>query len=146
MSHSYDVPTGSNTASIVGIPAAALAALPFCPACYPLYAGLVSSLGLTAFLHPGAQTGLTLVFLAIAVGALSFRARLRRGYRPLMLGIGASLLVLAGKFGLGWDPITYTGVALLVGAGVWNVWPRRSSESAACATCDDPGGLSNDPA
>ncbi len=136
MSHSYDVPTGSSTATIVGIPAAALAALPFCPACYPLYAGLVSSLGLTAFLDPGAQTGLTLVFLAIAVGALAFRARLRRGYRPLILGIGASLLVLAGKFGLGWNAITYTGVALVVGASVWNVWPRK-----AAAPASRPGGI-----
>ncbi len=122
MSHSYDVPTGSSTASIVGIPATALAALPFCPACYPMYAGIFTSLGLTPLSHTGVQATLTLAFLAVSLAALAFRAS-RRGYAPLAAGCIASLVVLIGKFGLGIEAMTYSGIAVLVLASVWNVWP-----------------------
>ncbi len=123
MSHSYDVPTGSNTACMLGIPAAGLAALPFCPACYPMYAGIFTSLGLTPLSLTGVQATLTLAFLAVSLFALAFRARARRGYTPLAVGCVASLVVLMGKFGLGLDAMTYSGIALLVLASVWNVWP-----------------------
>ncbi len=134
MSHSYDVPTGSSTASIVGIPAAALAALPFCPACYPMYAGIFTSLGLTPLSHTGVQAILTLAFLAVSLAALAFRARARRGYAPLAAGCIASLVVLIGKFGLGIDAMTYSGIAVLVLASVWNVWPLSKRD-------DVPGSL-----
>ncbi len=122
MSHSYNVPTSSTTASIVGIPAAALAALPFCPACYPMYAGIFTSLGLAPLSHTGVQATLTLAFLAVSLAALAFRAKARRGHAPLAAGCIASLVVLIGKFGLGIDAITYSGIAVLVLASVWNVW------------------------
>ncbi len=134
MSHAYDVPTGSSTASIVGIPAAALAALPFCPACYPMYAGIFTSLGLTPLSHTGVQATLTLAFLAVSLAALAFRARARRGYAPLGAGCIASLVVLIGKFGLGIDAMTYSGIAVLVLASVWNVWPPSKLD-------DVPGSL-----
>ncbi len=123
MSHSYGVSTGSSSASTVGIPAAALAGLPFCPACYPMYAGIFTSLGLTPLSHTGVQATLTLAFLAVSLAALAFRARARRGYAPLAAGCIASLVVLIGKFGLGVDAMTYSGIAVLVLASVWNVWP-----------------------
>ena len=72
--------------TVLGIPAAGLAALPACPACYPLYAGILSSLGLTALIDPAAQSALTVFFLAMAVAALALRARRRRGYRSLGVG------------------------------------------------------------
>ncbi len=123
MSHSYDVPTGSNTACMLGIPAAGLAALPFCPACFPMYAGIFTSLGLTPLSHTGDQATLTLAFLAVSLAALAFRARARCGYAPLAAGCIASLVVLIGKFGLGIDAMTYSGIAVLVLASVWNIWP-----------------------
>ncbi len=134
MSHSYGIPRGSGTASIVGIPAAALAALPFCPACYPMYAGIFTSLGLTPLPHTGVQATLTLAFLAVSLAALAFRARARRGYAPLAAGCIASLVVLIGKFGLGIDAMTYSGIAVLVLASVWNVWPLSKLD-------DVPGSL-----
>ncbi len=119
----------------IGIPVAGLAALPACPACYPLYAGILSSLGLTAFLEPGAQAALTAVFLTIALGALALRAKPRRDYGPLIVGTGAAPLILAGKFALAWNPLTYAGVAILIGASVWNVWPRKAGAVATCDAC-----------
>jgi hypothetical protein len=115
-----------------GIPAAGLAALPACPACYPLYAGILSSLGLT--LDAGVYTALTGALLAIALAALAFRPRSRRGYGPLAVGAGAALLVLAGKLLLSFDPLVYAGAAALTATGVWNAWPLRQA-ARDCAAC-----------
>lgn len=115
-----------------GIPAAALAALPSCPACYPLYAGILSSLGLT--LDPGAHLALTAGLLAVALAALGFRARARRGYAPLAFGALAALLVAVGKLALGSDPVVYAGAAVLAAAGIWNAWPQPA-RAASCSAC-----------
>jgi MYXO-CTERM domain-containing protein len=42
---------------------------------------------------------LTAMFLLIAVVALGFRARRRRGFGPFFVGLGAAAIVLGGKFG-----------------------------------------------
>jgi hypothetical protein len=119
-----------------GIPAAGLAALPACPACYPLYAGILSSLGLT--LDAGVHTALSGALLAIALAALAFRGRARRGYAPLALGAGAALVVLAAKFLLGFDPLVYAGAAALTAAGIWNAWPlrRAAPDCSGCAPAE----------
>ncbi len=123
MWHSSEPSAGSSAVSIAGIPAAGLAALPFCPACYPMYAGILTSLGLTPLSHTGVQATLTLALLGLSLAALAFRARARRGYAPLAAGCIASLVVLMGKFGMGMVAMTYAGIAILVLASVWNVWP-----------------------
>ncbi|TMQ69535.1 MAG: hypothetical protein E6K81_14705 [Candidatus Eisenbacteria bacterium] len=123
---------GSRWFAAAGIPAAGLAALPACPACYPLYGGVLSALGLT--LDPGAHTVLTVGLIGIALAALGFRARAHRGYAPLALGVGAALLIIAAKLVLGSDPLVYGGAAALTAAGIWNAWPlgRPAQECAAC--------------
>ncbi len=126
---------GAEGLTVLGIPAAGLAALPACPACYPLYAGILSSLGLTALIDPAAQSALTVFFLAIAVAALAFHARRSPGYGPLGVGLAGSLVVLAGKFVLGWSPLTYAGVALLVGASAWIVWSVKARRRGQCEEC-----------
>ena len=120
---------GGGFLASAGIPTAALAALPACPACYPAYAGILSSLGLTALLNTQAQAIVTLTVLAAAIAGLAYRARGRRGYGPLALGIAASVAIFGAKFALGWDALTYAGVGFLVGAALWNVWPRRAASS-----------------
>ncbi len=86
--------------ALPSILAAALAALPIltCPACWPLYAGILSALGVgfvnyTRFLLP-----VTAGLLIISLISLGWKAGQRRGYLPLMSGIAASLLILGGKF------------------------------------------------
>lgn len=113
-----------------GLPLSGLAALPACPACYPAYAGILSSLGLTAFVTPQAQAWLTALFLGGVVAALAWRARSRRGNGPLALGAVAALVVVGAKYALGFDALTYVGVALLVAAGIWNVWPPRRIDAS----------------
>ncbi len=126
--------TGHNDRSVarrpvLGIPAAGLTALPLCPACYPAYAGILSALGLTALLDTTVQTLLTVLFLSVALAALLFKAKSRRGYGPFALGGSASAMLGFSKFVMGSDPITYAAVGVLVLAGLWNVLPRAE---AAC--------------
>ena len=75
----------------------------------------------------------TASFLIVAVIALAFRARQRRGYGPGIVGLGASVCILLGKFYLE-SPITmYAALGVLVAASVWNSWPVRLA--ASCPQC-----------
>jgi len=124
-----------NVAMLPGIGAAFLPKVA-CPACWPAYAGFLSSLGLGFLLDTAYLLPLTAVFLAIAVGALAFRARRRRGHLPFSLGLIAAAVVLIGKFSFESDPAMYAGLAILIGASLWNTWPRRQ-RSAPCPACVD---------
>lgn len=112
---------------------AGVAALPVltCPLCWPLYAGLLSALGLgfvdyTPYLFP-----VTSVLLLISLIPLGWKAKSRRGYLPLAGGLAATTLILSGKFYLEATWIFYAGIALLLLASVWNLWPK----SKACPSC-----------
>src|SRR5437899_278596 len=118
------------------MPGIGVAMLPklLCPMCLPLYAGIVSSVGLgflvgTAYLLP-----ITSAFLILTVAVLGFRARQRRGFGPFLIGLVASGAVLTGKFHLESNPLIYGGVGLLLAASVWNAWPRKTN-TAVCASC-----------
>ena len=95
-----------------------------CPACWPAYAGLLSSVGLS-FLIPNMAylLPLTAIFLLLAVGMLAFRARRRHGYGPFALGLVSASLVLLGKFSMASNPVFYAGLGLLILASAWNSWP-----------------------
>lgn len=97
-----------------------------CPVCSPAYTAVLSSLGLGFLVSATYLLPVTVAFLAVAVGALAFRASSRRGLRPFWIGVIAAGSVLAGKFWLDSDRTTYVGVGLLVVASVWNVIPRRA--------------------
>lgn len=120
-------------------PGIGLALLPkvACPACWPAYAGFLSALGLGFLMDTAWLLPLTATFLVVAVGALAFRARRRRGYGPFLIGMVASAVVLIGKFAFDSDPAMYSGVALLVAASLWNTWPVRRP-AASCPACADP--------
>jgi len=124
-----------NLAMLPGIGAAFLPKVA-CPACWPAYAGFLSSVGLGFLLDTTYLLPLTTVFLAIAVGALAYRARRRRGYRPFALGLVAAAVVLIGKFTFESDLAMYAGLAILIGGSLWNTWPRRQLTSA-CPACVD---------
>lgn len=117
------------------LPAVATALLPklTCPACWPAYAGLLSSLGLgfvnyTPYLFP-----LTALFLILAVVLLGYRATSRRGFAPFMVGILAAITVIVGKFVFVSDGAMYGGIILLMVASLWNSWPQRGIDSGACS-------------
>ena len=85
---------------------------------------------------------LTVLFLLISIGALGFRAKHRRGYAPLALGILSSVGVILGKFVLDSDLVMYGGVVLLVAASLWNAWPRKTIVKSFCSTGVPAGAVS----
>jgi mercuric ion transport protein len=128
--------TRASKQGLLAMPGVGVALLPklFCPLCWPLYAGIVSSVGLgflvgTVYLLP-----ITSAFLVLTLGVLGFRANQRRGYVPLLVGAVGSAAVVIGKFYLESNPIMFGGVGFLVVASVWNAWPRRE-KTAVCRSC-----------
>jgi len=102
-----------------------------CPACWPAYAGPLGSLGLG--------------FLALALLPLGYRARERRGFGPLGLGVVATAAALLGKFAVGSSAILYAGLALLIGASIWNTWPLSAARTGTCGQCAPQGSAWNEP-
>lgn len=136
-SRAPEMPTtaGGWRSSLAVAPGIGAALLPkvACPACWPAYAGFLSSIGLGVLMDDAWLLPLTASFLLVAVGALAFRARRRRGHGPFGLGLAAAGLVLVGKFMFESDAAMYAGIGLLVAASVWNTWPRRPT--ANCPAC-----------
>jgi hypothetical protein len=88
----------------------------------------------TAYLFP-----LTAAFQVLALGALAFRARTRRGYGPFGAGLVAAIVVLVGKFAFDSDAAMYGGIGLLVAASAWNAWPKSSKNVGSCPKCVQQG-------
>jgi hypothetical protein len=84
---------------------------------------------------------LTIAFLLLALVAMAFRARVRRGYRPLLLGLVASVGIVLGKFL--WDSrfLLYGAVGLLILTSIWNALPQRRASCTACETANPRNGV-----
>ena len=135
-------PGGSGWRSgLAVLPGLGVALLPklACPMCWPAYAAILSTLGLSFLLSESYLLGVTLFFLVVSVGSLAYRARRRFGYGPVLVGAGASAVVLLGKFRFESKATMYGGLALLAAASLWNSWPRRSA-SGPCPRCVPAGG------
>ena len=111
---------------LLSLPGIGLSALPklACPVCWPAYACLLSSLGLGFLISAAYLLPLTVVFLTLALAALAFRAKSRRGLGPFLIGLTAAIGILLGKFVWESNATIYGGVGILVVASVWNAWPR----------------------
>lgn len=109
-----------------------------CPACWPAYAGLLTSVGLGFLVSVAYLLPLTAAFLVLALMATAFRARERRGYGPFLLGTVAACGVLLDKFVWESNSIMYGSVGFLVISSLWNTWPRRArlNQTATCSDCN----------
>ena len=117
-----------------GLPAlgAGLAPAGVCPFCITTITGIASSLGFGFLLETTYLFPLMAGLLGLTLFALGRRARLRRGYGPLIVGALAAGALLIGKFILPSGLLLYGGLAILVGATLWNAWPGRR-RMACCA-------------
>jgi hypothetical protein len=124
---------------VATVPAILLSLLPkiTCPACWPAYAGLLSSMGMGAFNYGPYLFPLTVAGLVVALAGLGFRARQRRGHGPLAAGALGGAILLVGKFGYDSQPAMYGGIVLLIGASIWNAWPKR--RPGPCPACVPAG-------
>ncbi len=125
-------------ASLPGV-GAALLPVATCPACLPVYLGFLSAVGLGFLLQTKYLLPLTAGFLAMAFYGLGHKARSRRGYGPLVMGMAASAAIVIGRFLLNSDVAVYLGVALLLAASVWNLWPQKAARATVCSTCVPTG-------
>ncbi|MBR29665.1 MAG: hypothetical protein CMN77_00090 [Spirochaetaceae bacterium] len=120
------------------LPAVGLAMLPklTCAACFPAYAAILGSLGIGLWNYTPYLLPLTIASLAIVLFMLAFRARRRRGYMPLIVGVIVSLAIIFSKFYLHSDPLLYVGIAGLILVSGWNAWPKRAlSGEVHCNHC-----------
>lgn len=119
------------------LPAVGTALLPkvTCPACWPAYAGVLSTLGVGFVNYTPYVLPLTTVFFALALASLGYQARRRRHFTPFLLGLLAAVLVIVGKFAFVSDLVVYIGVTLFVGASLWNSWLQRDSKGGSCPAC-----------
>ena len=108
-----------------------------CPLCWPAYAGLVSAAGLGFLINARNLLTITALFLIVAVAALAFRARQRRGYGPAIAGLAAGVGILAGKFYVESAATMYAALGLLIAASIWNILPARPVSSCPRCVPDD---------
>ena len=126
--------TWRRTASV--LPGIGVALMPklICPLCWPAYAGLLSSVGLGFLINSRNLMIVTALFLIVAVTALAFRARQRRGYGLALAGLAASIVIVLGKFYLESPATMYAALGILIAASIWNSWPvRLTASSPQCA-------------
>jgi mercuric ion transport protein len=105
--------------TFLAMPGIGVAMLPklLCPMCWPLYAGIVSSLGLGFLIGTVYLLPITSAFLILTVAVLGFRARQRRGFGPFLIG-----LVASGACGSSRGRIA------------WNAWPQNEySRVSGCS-------------
>lgn len=124
-------------ALLTSLPGFGAALLPMlaCPACWTAYAGLIAALGLGVLLDQTHLLVVTAVLLSGAAAGFAYRASARHGYGPALLASVAVGLTLVGKFALISTPLWYLGIALFVGAALWNAWPQRAATAGTCASC-----------
>ena len=114
---------------ISSLPAVLVALLPqlFCPACWPAYTSILSSLGIGFVNYSPVLMPVTIVFLLVALAGILFKCKTRRGFYPFFLGLAAAVAIVVGKFVLNLQSVLYLGILFLVVASVWNAWPKKSA-------------------
>lgn len=75
---------------------------------------------------------LAVVLLLVPLAALWMRAQSGRGYAPFMLGLVAAVSMYFCKFQVGYTPGVVLSGAVLFGASLWNVWPKRTATRCRC--------------
>jgi len=137
-------PVTFSTLSFASLPSIAVALLPklTCPICWPAYTALLGSIGVSFVNYTPIMLPVLAAFLSVSLLALAYRARIRRGFGPFWLGLGASLLILGGKFWAENDAAVYLGSGLLVGASLWNMSPRLTGTAADARSSESLSGIS----
>lgn len=123
--------------SLTALPGVGAAFLPVggCPACWPVYSAVLGALGLTFLLDSAYALWITFTLLCMALLALGFRAKARRGYGPLILGAASVGMILLFKFAWMIDALVYAGLSGLVVASFWSAWPRKPKSAGVCPAC-----------
>jgi mercuric ion transport protein len=124
-------------ASFALFPAVGLALLPklVCPLCWPLYSGLLGSIGLGFVNYTPYLLPFLLVFLAITNISLVVQSRRQKIYGPMLAGLFSSIAILTGKFLYESPVLGYAGITGLILAVIWQLWLVRTMEKFSCPSC-----------
>lgn len=98
--------------------------------CLPLVLASLSSLSLGGVLSMDFSFPLVAGFLGVALAILGLFARRTRRYGPLVAGVVAAGAIMLDRLALFYRPMTFGGVAVLVGASVWvlaSYWHKASA-------------------
>ena len=68
---------------------------------------------------------LILAFLAVSVASIAWSTRSHRGLGPLVASLAGSAAVVTGRLVWTIPAVVYAGIALLMGASLWNLWLKR---------------------
>lgn len=115
--------------TLLSVPAILASLIPTvtCPLCVTAYTALLSTLGLGFLMSSTYLLPVTATMLAVAVAALGFEAVKRGSWGAFALSLVASAVIVVGKFVFASQVATYSGVALLLAASMWNLGPRLRS-------------------
>jgi hypothetical protein len=108
--------------------------------CLPLVLASLSALSLGALLAVDSSFPLGAGLLAVVLASLGFVARRTRRYGPLVTGVVSAGAIVLERFVVLYTPVTYGGVALLVGASAWGLATYWHKASARCAHPSAAGG------
>ena len=113
--------------SVALVPGAILPLLPSatCPACLAAYGAVLSTLGLGVLVTERALVPLIVVFLVLGVVSIAWSMKSHGRYGPLVATLLGSLAVVLGRLVFMLPSLLYGGVALLLGASLWNLWLKR---------------------
>ena len=129
---------------LAALPAVGAALLPSitCPACWPGYAAILSSIGLGFLPSNRYLLPLTVAFLFVYLFMLACDTRKRGRFGPLMVGTLGSTVLLVGRFVLESSAVLYVGIAILITGSLWNAWPTlkakwfaRQQAAKGCLVC-----------
>lgn len=118
--------------SLALLPGGLLALLPAakCPFCIAAYTGVLSSVGL-GFLHDDRVLApLIGGFLAVGLISVAWSTASHRRAGPLLVTVAGSGAIVAGRLVWSVPVALYGGLALLVGASLWNLWLKRPRPEA----------------
>ena len=114
---------------LLALPGISVCLLPklACPACWPAYAGLLSTLGLGFLISTAYMLPLTAGFLVVALGTMALRAKNRGGYGPFLIGLVAACAILIAKFAWESYPVVYSALGMLIMSSAWDAWPSKNA-------------------
>lgn len=107
-----------------------------CPACWPAYTALLSSLGLGFVNYTPYLLPLTVLFLALALSLLGYRAKKSQKKVPFVLGLVAASMILTGRFLFVSNFAFYGGIALLIFASIWDLKIQIRVKKRSCCVVE----------
>lgn len=119
--------------ALASVPGAVLPLLPSfsCPVCIAAYIGVLSALGLGFLFTEEVLLPLIVLSLVVGVASIAWTMRAHGRTAPLVLGVGAALVIASGRLVWCLPLLVYLGAAAFLFAAGWNLRLRLLARGAA---------------